>query len=492
MSGGNPHRPDALVVGGGPAGSTAAALLASWGRSVVMVHRESGQPDLAESLPASTRKLLRFLGQLDAVDAASFHPNYGNLSRWAGAPAVATSDEAGYHVSRRELDRRLRDHAAAQGAVVVHGQVQRIDLREPPVVSIVGPTGKPADYGCRFVLDCSGRAGVVARKGLRRSEAGYRTLAVAAEWECGDWPADERMHTIVDSYQDGWAWSVPLSATRRQCTVMIDRERTVISKPGLEEIYRRELHKAAAIAQRLAGARPTGRPWACDASVYDASRSADGCALLVGDAASFIEPLSSAGVKKALTSAWRAAVVVNTCLAKPDFRDRAFDFYNLRERQVFVDCVGRARTFFESAAAYHRDPFWTTRANWHPSDTLDGGSELTERDLSRDPSIRDAFQRLRAAPVFALTRAPALAFVPAADIEGREIVMREAVVVPGLTSPVRFAAGVDLPALIRLATETRDVGSLFGAYETRIGKVSPDSLLKALSMLVAKELLVMA
>ena len=61
---------DVLVIGGGPAGATAAGLLASWGQSVVLVHRAAGQPDLAESLPASTRKLLRFLGQLEAVDAA--------------------------------------------------------------------------------------------------------------------------------------------------------------------------------------------------------------------------------------------------------------------------------------------------------------------------------------------------------------------------------------------------------------------------------------
>ena len=67
-------------------------------------------------------------------------------------------------------------------------------------------------------------------------------------------------------------------------------------------------------------------PWTCDASVYDAPRPGERGVLLVGDAASFIEPLSSAGVKKALLSAWRAAVVTNTCLAKPEMADAAVDF----------------------------------------------------------------------------------------------------------------------------------------------------------------------
>src|SRR5438445_163825 len=60
---------DVVVIGAGPAGSTAAQLLASWGWSVALIHREATTPSLAESLPASTRKLLAFLGQLTLVES---------------------------------------------------------------------------------------------------------------------------------------------------------------------------------------------------------------------------------------------------------------------------------------------------------------------------------------------------------------------------------------------------------------------------------------
>jgi flavin-dependent dehydrogenase len=479
---------DVLVIGAGPAGSTAAALLAAWGRTVVAVHRESGQPGLAESLPASTRKLFRFLGQAEIVEAANFHPNFGNISRWAGKQAVTRSEDHGYHVARDEFDRVLRDHSRNCGARLLEGQVHGIEFRQPASVDVTLPDTSIVGYDAEFVLDCSGRAGVAARKGLRRADVGYRTLAVAAEWICHDWPDAERAHTVVDSYGDGWAWSVPLSSSRRQCTVMIDRERTTIRKANLEALYRAELAKAAEIAGRIGKAKQISQPWACDASLYTAERAAEDRVLLVGDAASFIEPLSSAGVKKALTSAWRAAVAVNTCLENPEMHGPALEFYNRRERQVYLECCARTADFFREAAAAYDDPFWTTRAAFSKPGKLEAGSELSDADLAGDASIRRAFDSLRNAPALDLV-SEAVKLEKTAVIEGRQIVMRDALVVPGYDEPVRFAAGVNLPELIRMSSGGREVAAVIDAYHTQVDRVDPTSILRGLSVLVGKGLL---
>ena len=480
---------DVVVIGGGPAGATAAALLASWNRSVVLVHHEPDRPSLAESLPWSTRKLLRFLGQLDVVDAARFHPNFGNISRWAGKDATAATDDPGYHISRRAFDRVLRDHACSQGASIVVGHVTRVDPGSAVSVEHTGSQGARS-YTPRFVLDCSGRAGVVARRGLRRTDVGYRTLAIAAEWECPDWPAGERSHTFVDSYENGWAWSVPLSSTRRQCTVMVDADLTTIRKATLAALYRAELRKAISIDARLAGSRQLSKPWACDASLYRCARAADSGALLVGDAASFIEPLSSAGVKKALASAWRAAVVVNTALNKPEMLGVACDFHDRREREVYEDCLRRSAAFFKSAAAVYDDRFWAVRANARDDSGNGSPSGLTDVDLGRDQAVRRAFETLRDRPSLGLKPSPHLTLGRAAVVEDREIVLRDAVVIPGFDEPVRFAAGVNLPELIRIAAGSRDVASLIGTYHARVAAIDPRSLLVGLSFLVARELMV--
>src|SRR5262249_7211430 len=300
---------------------------------------------------------------LGAVDRAAFHPNLGNVARWANTARTTTTEAPGFHVRRDDFDRVLRDAAAWAGARIVAGLVRRVDPADPGRVNYVTPTGELVTVHGRQVLDCSGRAGIVAARGFRRADAGYRTIAIAAEWESNAWPIEERARTLVESYADGWAWSVPLSETRRQCTVMIDGGRPA-ERVALRPMYDRELKKTSLLAGRMEAshAAAVGEPWACDASVYDCQRATDEGVLLVGDAASFIEPLSSAGVKKALLSAWRAAVVTNTTLKHPALASAARDLYSQRERDVYAESMNRAGAFFAEAASTYGSPFWSIRA----------------------------------------------------------------------------------------------------------------------------------
>jgi flavin-dependent dehydrogenase len=452
-----------------------------------MIHRpDAARHTLAESLPSSTRKLLRFLGRLDRVEAAGFYPNSGNLVHWAGKARSTATAEPGFHVSRSEFDAVIRAGAREAGVRIIEGTVRQVDQTTSPRVTCSTNAGTIV-CDAQYALDCSGRAGVIARRGLRRLAPGYRTMAIVAEWECPAWPAHERALTTVESYADGWAWSVPLSDTRRQCTVMIDTERA----RSLDRMYTTEVAATHGLKEHLAGARRVSAPWSCDSSVYDSSRAADGRFLLVGDAASFIEPLSSAGVKKALVSAWRAAVVANTCVTNSSMTGAAIDLHVRRETEVYADCGRRSATFFSEAAASYGTPFWTVRAE---SRTSIGGSAGSSSDmlgdgaLSADTGIRDAFERLRRAT--RVRPSPALQYKSGPVIDGREVVMRDAIVVPGHDSPLQFAAGVDLVRLARIATTCDEVPAIIDAYQRNVGPISAGGLLTGLSLLVARRALV--
>ena len=297
---------------------------------------------------------------------------------------------------------------------------------------------------------------------------------------------------------------MPLSPTRRQFTVMVDlkgqhsahraRRETSHDSVGsasslLNDLYARELAKTAELLSRTHGASQTSAPWICDASVYDCSQAADEGVLLVGDAASFIEPLSSAGVKKALTSAWRAAVVTNTCLSKPEMAPAALDLYTRREREIYAGCRRRSAQFFSDAAATYDSAFWSARGDSGDPSHEDGAP--TDADLVTDPGVRAAFDALRRAPAVRLRPAQSLRVQKAATIEGREVVMRDALVLSSVDAPVRFAAGVDLPALVGLVRECGgEMSSLIAAYRSRVAAIPVEGLLTGVSLLVAHRALV--
>src|SRR5579864_1302996 len=221
---------DAVIIGGGPAGSAVAALLASWGHTSLMLDKAPDRSrGLAESLPPSTRKILAEVGVLDAVDRAGFYRATGNTVWWASAdPRVESfgshGHAAGYQVDRPDFDRVLRESARNAGAIV------RADARVRDVRFESG--GARVEYEddnarhsvrCRFVLDCSGRAGVVARR-YRRAQAGHRTLALVGAWQTArGWGLPDASHTVVETLDHGWTWSVPTSATLRQVGAMVDR-----------------------------------------------------------------------------------------------------------------------------------------------------------------------------------------------------------------------------------------------------------------------------
>ena len=497
---------DIVVIGGGPAGAAAARLLAAWGHSVQVLAKPADDArTLGESLPPSCRKLFDLIGVTGDVEAAGFLSSTGNTVWWGGRDPRAVrfaGGGIGWQVRRSELDPLLLRLASQAGAAVeTDAVVRQVDLAPPsdPAGAAESSTrylagGDARSLRAGFVLDCSGRAGVIARRGFRRHAAGRTTLALTAVWSRpGGWGLPDESHTLVESYGDGWAWSVPVTAERRYFTLMVDPRVTRLERGGpLAPCYEAELAKTAALGPLTAGAALDVEPWGCDASVYDAHAYRAPGMLLVGDAGSFIDPLSSYGVKKALASGWLAAVVVHTALTDPALAGVALDLFDEREREMHAALERQSAEFFAEAAGRHDHPFWTDRAEaGMPEAAPLAPPEPAIDALRRDPGVLTAFEALRRAPVLRLRRGDRLGVVRRPAITARRIILEDRLVVSGWPDAgadrgLRFLRDIDLVRVVELAPLHRQVPDLYEAYNRVCPPVPLPDFLGVLSVLIAK------
>jgi len=491
---------EVVVIGGGPAGSATAALLASWGHDVMLVTRPTPPGGwLAESIPTSARKLFERVGMLEALDRAELFPNGGNTVWWADGGERREPFPGGLegvHAERAALERTMLSAASATGVRVSHaGPVRR-----------AGRTGDGwrVEWGdsrveARAVVDASGRAGVLART-ERVEDPGTATLALVGRWRSeGGWGEDET-HTLIESYRDGWAWSVPISHEIRSVTAMVDPRRTELDRQGdLEAMLLTEIGKTRHLRGRLASAVREGAARACPASLYGARRHAWEGVVLVGDAGSCIDPLSSYGVKKALASAWLAAVTVHTGLTDIAMAPTAAAFFDAREREVYRRYRALSVPFFEQAARAHEHAFWTARieaaraaggversaadaTSTDPSDILNPAMDAD--DLVRRRRVREAYAEIRRCPRVEFHRAPAARTVESPLIVGRRVVLAPHLISPAVAEPVRYVRNVDLCRLVEEAPRHTQVPDLYEAYNASASPVQLPDFLAALATAV--------
>jgi len=496
---------DVAVLGGGPAGAAAARLLASHGHRVALVTRAPARPALAESLPPSVGKLLDRIGVRGAVDAADFVRATGNTVWWGSdEPRVESfgAGSLGWQVRRDTFDAVLLAEAERAGARVVSRAVAREVARgsgaDSHFIVHYDLRGRQRAIAARWVLDCTGRAGLLARREWRRADPAGRTLALVGVWERrGGWTMlDDETHTLVESYHGGWAWSVPVSRSRRYVTTMVDPSLTRVRRSDAADTLATAYHAELAKAQRIGplvrsgrrSARLTAAPFARDASSYAATRFAEPGVLLVGDAASFVDPLSSYGIKKALSSAWLASVVVHTALVDESMQSAALELYDARERAM---CDALRRRFAELSRDVASDvmtEFWRARS---AADVVDDG-EPDVLALRRDPAVLAAFDEIRRRASIGLRPSDVLRRSDRPTVRGDRVELAEHLFVPAFRDGVRYLRSVDLVTIVALAPMYDQLPDLYAAYNRAAPPAPLPDFLGALSVLVGKGVLDLA
>ena len=305
---------DVVVVGGGPAGAAVSLLLRRRGYDVLLVDEARFPRDkvCGEGVSPEAWRLLDLLGAAPAVRALAPWPLRGMAlvspdgTRFRGD--YARADRAGFAVRREQLDHVLLSCARQMGVEVREGTgARRLILGSRRVEGLVIENGAgPEVVRTRLVIGADGRRSLVARTlGLLREHRRLRKFAVRGYWE-GMEGLEERGEMHVGG--GGYCGIAPLSATRANVTLVIDRAEMGPAGRGLDGFYREALHtRWPRLAERLQGARLLHPPRAIGPLALHARRVSFPGGALVGDSAGFYDPFTGEGVTLALRSAELAA-----------------------------------------------------------------------------------------------------------------------------------------------------------------------------------------
>lgn len=374
---------DLVVAGGGPAGSTLAALVAMQGHRVLLLEKETfPRYQIGESLlPSTVHGICRLSGAADEVAAAGFTRKHGGTFKWGTGPdpwtfsfalsprTVGTTSFA-YQVERMKFDQILLDNAVKQGAVVreqcaVTGVIEQ-DGRVVGARYLDG--GREREVRCRYVADAAGNTSRLHRAlgGTRKYSEFFRNLALFGYFENGRRLGGDRAGNILCvAFDAGWFWYIPLSNRLTSVGAVVRSELAAKVQGDPERTLMGLVAECPLIADYLAGAdRVTDGEYGKvrvrkDYSYHQTKFWRPGM-VSIGDAACFVDPVFSSGVHLATYSALLAARSVNSSLAGLVDEDRAFGEFEHRYRReygVFYEFLSS----FYTTHVDHNSYFWAAK-----------------------------------------------------------------------------------------------------------------------------------
>jgi len=365
-----------VVIGGGPAGSTAATMLARQGVSVLLLEREHFPRDhVGESLLPASIPVLDELGVLAGMEEAGFLRKWGATMVWGkeSTPWSWYFKETNqryphsYQVWRPQFDQLLLDNSRTLGVDVREGHRATEVVFEggrATGVRYQANGGSPETVQAGFVVDASGQGGLLAGGlKLRRWDTFFRNLAVYGYFAgARRLSAPDETNIFIESYPGGWLWSIPLHTGWTSVGAVVDSPsgQDSISRGGIDQFLESQISQAPYTARMLREARLVHGPFIVKDWSYTCESMAGDGYVLAGDAACFVDPLFSSGVHLALMSGVLAAAYVNTALKDPGMAPAAGQAYQELYYKEYNHFREMARLFYSSnltADSY----FWESR-----------------------------------------------------------------------------------------------------------------------------------
>jgi flavin-dependent dehydrogenase len=322
---------DVAVIGGGPAGSTAATLLARRGYKVIALEKaRHPRFHIGESLLPMNLPLFERLGVLNKVRAlgvfksgADFEAdNERGYNTFEFARAIGNSPPHAYQVWRQDFDQMLYEHARECGADAREGhEVLAVEQNGPRAsrLAVRAEDGRTYDIQARYVVDASGRdAFLAAKKHLRRKNREHQSAAIFGHFRGAEArPGEDAGNISIYRFEHGWMWMIPLPDAVMSVGAVCRPEYLKQRKGRTVEYLLDTLKRSPGLWQRMQRADLIGEVRVTGNYSYDAKRMGGPGWVLVGDAFAFLDPVFSSGVFLAMSGAESAVAVVDGALREP-------------------------------------------------------------------------------------------------------------------------------------------------------------------------------
>lgn len=337
---------DVAIVGAGPAGSTAAALLAEKGRRVIVFDKDRHPRfHIGESLLPLNLPLFERLGVHDAVRqvglvkrAAEFHSQEHNASQkfffrdaWDGSPGHA------YQVRRAEFDLALASNARARGAQVIEGcKVEQVQFGGDGVQLVArADDGAEIKVAARYLLDASGRDTLLAGQlKLKQKNPKHTSAALYGHFRGAKrWEGEDEGNISVYWFAHGWMWFIPLADGTTSVGAVCWPYYLKTRQTDPSSFFIETLKMAPMLWERLKDAELIAPATATGNYSYACTKMHGERWIMIGDAFAFVDPVFSSGVYLAMNSAAFAVEAVDGALKNPADAPRLFAAFDRRVRR---------------------------------------------------------------------------------------------------------------------------------------------------------------
>lgn len=331
---------DVVIIGGGPAGSAAATILARSGRKVVVLERDRfPRFKIGESLLPFSMETFERLGVREKLDArfiikhgAEIVTSCGNHNiKFYFRDGLKNPHPTAYQVTRSEFDLLLLEHAQESGAEVRQETgAKKVDF-DADGVNVTLDSGEVIRG--RYVIDASGRQSLLGTQfGSKKAYANLRKFAVYAHYEnVQREPGDAGTLIRIIRTVDGWFWMIPLTETRMSIGKVLEQADFKRAKLSPEAFLEAAIAEQPVVTERLKYAKRVTQVYAAGDYSYRNTRLTGERWILAGDAAGFIDPVFSTGVFMGLLSGEQAADAIGIALKTPQ---RALHHFQRYEKNL--------------------------------------------------------------------------------------------------------------------------------------------------------------